>query len=83
MLAIKIKPITDGAGVVDSSNMSPDGNPATAQRLPRLLLVTSERLLILDNTHSDELSSSGKVLNSEAIVKSNHHLTELVKLTFS
>jgi hypothetical protein len=42
--------------------------------LPRYLVVTKERLIVLD--------SGGGGIGTEATVKSNHHLTELVKLTF-
>lgn len=40
----------------------------------RYLVVTRERFIVLD--------SGGKGVGSEAVVKSNHHLTELLKITF-
>eukprot|EP01035_Chromulina_nebulosa_P019573 gene19573-25474_t len=40
----------------------------------RYLVVTKERFMVID--------SNGKGVGSEANVKSNHHLTELVKMTF-
>ena len=52
---------------------------AASDRLPRLLVsrfiaVSRERLIVLD--------SHGKGVGSIATVKSNHHLTQLVKITF-
>ena len=42
--------------------------------LPRYIVVTKERVLVLD--------SGGAGVGATATVKSNHHLTELIKLTF-
>ena len=40
----------------------------------RYLVITKERIIVLD--------SGGAGVGAEATVKSNHHLTELAKLTF-
>jgi hypothetical protein len=45
-----------------------------AVQLHRFIVLTKERIIVLD--------SGGGGVGSEALVKSNHHLTELVKLTF-
>ena len=54
----------------------PDGE--TLQRVTssvhRYLVITKERFIVLD--------SQGKGVGSVATVKSNHHLTELIKITF-
>lgn len=49
------------------------------ERVKRILLVTSHRLLTLDLGVNAVLASG----TGDAIVKSNHHLTELKKLSFS
>ena len=54
----------------------PDGEtlrPVTAS-VHRYLVITKERFIVLD--------SQGKGVGSMATVKSNHHLTELIKITF-
>jgi hypothetical protein len=54
----------------------PDGEtlqPVTAS-VHRYLVITKERFIVLD--------SQGKGVGSTATVKSNHHLTELIKITF-
>jgi hypothetical protein len=54
----------------------PDGEtlqPVTAS-VHRYLVITKERFIVLD--------SQGKGVGSVATVKSNHHLTELIKITF-
>ncbi len=54
----------------------PDGEtlrPVTSS-VHRYLVITKERFIVLD--------SQGKGVGAEAVVKSNHHLTELIKITF-
>jgi hypothetical protein len=54
----------------------PDGEtlqPVTCS-VHRYLVITKERFIVLD--------SQGKGVGSTATVKSNHHLTELIKITF-
>lgn len=58
---------------IDEKQTEPEMVP---QLVPvhRFLVVTKERFLVLD--------SDGNGVGSEATVKSNHHLTELLKMTF-
>ncbi len=50
------------------------GAPPLITNEHRFLVVTLERFLVLD--------SKGRGVGSPAVVKSNHHLTELHKMTF-
>eukprot|EP00603_Paraphysomonas_imperforata_P008007 CAMPEP_0114431854 /NCGR_PEP_ID=MMETSP0103-20121206/10834_1 /TAXON_ID=37642 ORGANISM="Paraphysomonas imperforata, Strain PA2" /NCGR_SAMPLE_ID=MMETSP0103 /ASSEMBLY_ACC=CAM_ASM_000201 /LENGTH=1306 /DNA_ID=CAMNT_0001601471 /DNA_START=25 /DNA_END=3945 /DNA_ORIENTATION=- len=58
----------DGMVLLDTK-----GEPKT-KPVHRFLVVTKERFIVLD--------SGGKGVGSVGLVKSNHHLTELIKITF-
>jgi len=89
----KLKPVVKSKDLADKildsdntsavSNTDTNNNSETVEKLNeensvvpvhRYLVVTKERFMVID--------SNGKGVGSEAIVKSNHHLTELVKMTF-
>ena len=54
--------------------------PPPTPLLPRLLVVTRERLLVLAAPLGSD--DALPLLGSEYVVKSNHHLSELVKIAF-
>ena len=64
----KIEKDDDGLVLLDTR-----GQPKT-KPVHRFLVVTKERFIVLD--------SKGQGVGSIGIVKSNHHLTELIKITF-
>lgn len=68
--ALKDKLDKDKDGFVPLDNR---GEPKTKQ-VHRFLVVTKERFIVLD--------SGGQGVGSVGVVKSNHHLTELIKITF-
>ena len=73
--SMKEKEVRDDEGEVIMV-MGPDGvtlQPVTSS-VHRYLVITKERFIVLD--------SGGEGIGSTAEVKSNHHLTELVKITF-
>jgi hypothetical protein len=73
--AMKEKEVKDEAGQLIMVP-GPDGEtlqPVTSS-IHRYLVITKERFIVLD--------SNGLGVGATAIVKSNHHLTELVKITF-
>eukprot|EP01038_Epipyxis_sp_PR26KG_P007641 gene7641-10401_t len=78
--AIKYKEIdssndnyNNGIGISLASDKESDSVKRYIQ-VHRFLVVSKERFLVLD--------SNGEGVGSSAVVKSNHHLTELVKMTF-
>jgi hypothetical protein len=73
--AMKEKEVRDENGEVILV-IGPDGKtpqPVTSS-IHRYLVITKERFIVLD--------SGGKGIGSTADVKSNHHLTSLIKITF-
>ena len=68
--ALKDKMVKDDDGLVI---LDTTGEPKT-QPVHRFLVVTKERFIVLD--------SKGQGVGSVGHVKSNHHLTELIKITF-
>lgn len=73
--AMKEKEVRDENGDVIMV-IGPDGKtpqPVTSS-IHRYLVITKERFIVLD--------SGGKGIGSTADVKSNHHLTSLIKITF-
>lgn len=68
--ALKDKMVKDDDGLV---LLDTKGEPKT-QPVHRFLVVTKERFIVLD--------SKGQGVGSVGLVKSNHHLTELIKITF-
>lgn len=62
---------------VEAAGHDQTAPPAAVQLLPRLLCLVRDRLLVLEAGDSTTTSSGS------ATVKSNHHLTELGKLTFA
>lgn len=68
--ALKDKMVKDQEGLV---LLDTNGEPKTSP-VHRFLVVTKERFIVLD--------SGGQGVGSVGLVKSNHHLTELIKITF-
>jgi hypothetical protein len=76
--ATKEKAFTDESGNIvyesESKSENTEDRKPVMQIVHRFLVVTRERFIVLD--------SGGKGVGSEGVVKSNHHLTELLKITF-
>lgn len=68
----------DDTPPLDASDptLAPNSQPTSPsqEQVHRFLVVTRERFIVLD--------SGGSGIGSKATVKSNHHLTELLKMTF-
>lgn len=65
---------------VTPADLEPTPGAPPAPLLPRLLVVTSDRFIVL--THAGPSTTADVPLGSECVVTSNHHLSELVKMAF-
>ena len=67
--------LLDGSALFSVRKLRSIPGISNCQLYPRLLLVTPHRLIVLDDEDS--------AITGSAVVKSNHHLTELAKLTYT
>lgn len=65
---------------VTPADLEPTPDAPPVPLLPRLLVVTSDRFIVL--THAGPSTTADVPLGSECVVTSNHHLSELVKMAF-